>query len=184
MPRADELRHEVEVAVALVLRADRDLRQPRVLVVDRVADDAQLRADDVHADVLAGHRRAEAERLPCVRQLDAVVQTDRHAARLQAEVADVEIRVEGRRADLVAGAVAGDERPGDDAAARRALERRHAARRQQASPGERARRAGREKQHEGTDEERTDHGFSGDEARCRPLSAPRDRDLRAPSLCR
>ena len=42
-----------EIAIALVLHAERDLRHPRVLTVDRIAEQPELGPEDIHVDISA-----------------------------------------------------------------------------------------------------------------------------------
>lgn len=130
---------DVMAVVQLVLHAERDLRQQRVLAVDRITEQPDFRAEHVLAE---GEALAEPERparaprveqVPRVGQLDPVVQPHRRAERAERVVADPHHRAARGSTDGVARAVAGDHRPRREAAARRSLQLRDAGRGQQPS---------------------------------------------------
>ena len=111
-----------EAAIALVHRAEGDLRHGAVLVVDRVAGNFDFQPDDVLADFdpaqgQAGAVCGDPEIVPVQRQLDAVVKADRNTGGIQAEVRCLHGGEVGVGADAVAAAVAGDQRPRHQAAA-------------------------------------------------------------------
>jgi hypothetical protein len=138
------------LVVVLVLRPDADLRDPAVLSVDRVAQDADLGAQhrllegEALAEAELGAGRAGVELLAGRRQLDAVVPADGAAEGAQLVILYVDIGPVDLAADAVIGLVAGDHRPGRQAAARAAFQRADAVGEQQLAAGlDLARRGGR-----------------------------------------
>ncbi len=112
----------------LVLGADGDLGQPAVLAVDRVADQLELGPEDV---LVEGEAVAEPELaagvagvefLVRVGNLEPVVKSDRGAEIAQLIVGQADIGDIGLGPDPIAGLVAGDDRPGRQPAAGRALD--------------------------------------------------------------
>jgi hypothetical protein len=111
--------------IVLVLDADRDLRDPAILLEDGVAEETELCAVGRYVDLEV---RAEAERDADIlqvelllrdREFDAVVDGDQRAEGFERKIICLDAREIGRAADLVARAVAADERPRREAAAGR-----------------------------------------------------------------
>ena len=84
-----------------MLQADGDLRQPAVLVIDRIADQLQLGAEDV---LVKGEALAQAQRgadilgvegLPGIGKLQPVEQADRDARRFAAVIGQAARRCNG-----------------------------------------------------------------------------------------
>ena len=120
---ADQAGHQ-EVLLPFVLDAQGHLRQT---VVDQVAEQAHLEAEDVLAEAvvrqvqIAG-QGAQVETLAGVGQLDAIAVGHGQAADVQAVVAGLHPRQEAGGAPLALLAIAGQHRPGHDAAAGRTVD--------------------------------------------------------------
>lgn len=109
----------------LVLDAYRDLRQRRLLISYRIAQQAEFGTEHVLTKAEPAAKPERGPRRPCVEpligvgQLHAVGKADRHARRRQGEIGQ---RDEGRvRGGTVAvlGLAPSDDRPGRQSAARR-----------------------------------------------------------------
>lgn len=120
-----------------ILHARGDLRQRRVLVPHRVADDPDLGSDDMLAE---GEAPPETERRTCrarietligVGEFDPVRKADRTACAGEVEVGERDIGRVHRAAVAILRLVAGDHRPTGETAAGRALDRGNAVGEQQ-----------------------------------------------------
>jgi len=119
----------------LVDRTDRDLRPPAILVEDGIPEYPQFDAEHVLVDAFARNRTAQPEALLRQGDFDAVVNADRNPRRTQAKIARIGLRIERRKAHLVARAVSGDQRPGHQSATARPFNLGHAAGCEQPSAG-------------------------------------------------
>src|SRR5207248_276015 len=123
--------------VPLVHRAGRDLRQPAVLVIDGVADQPDLGAENVLLERKAGAEselnagRSRVERLAVIGEFDAVEEADGDTAAMECILRQVHQSVVSISADRIARAVTGDQRPWHEPATAGALELRHASSREE-----------------------------------------------------
>ena len=108
---------QVAMTRALIEAADRDLRHPSVLVVDRVARDPDFRPDNVLmegeavADTQRCARAAGVEFLAGIAHLEPVVEAGGRAISLERIVGQVDTGVMGGAANAAIGFIAGDDGP-------------------------------------------------------------------------